>query len=95
MRDPARTIRIAGPLAVAVAAALYLFSNVAYLASASKQEIMESGRLVVALSMKNIWGEKVERWVDFGVACSSLGSVLAMVSDIFISALMVGRCYVL
>ncbi|KAF7773105.1 hypothetical protein Agabi119p4_5272 [Agaricus bisporus var. burnettii] len=79
VRDPARTIRLAGPLAVAVVAALYLFTNIAYFASASKQEIMDSGRLVVALLMKNIWGEKVERWVDFGVACSSLGSVLAMV----------------
>lgn len=84
MRDPARTIRIAGPLAVAVVAALYLFSNIAYLAGASKGEIMASGRLVVALLMKNIWGEKVERWVDFGVAFSSLGSVLAMVGLILL-----------
>lgn len=82
MRNPARTIKIAGPLAVAVVAALYIFSNIAYLASASKEEIMNSGRLVVALLMKNIWGEKVERWVDFGVACSALGSVLAMVCNI-------------
>ncbi|KAF7760591.1 hypothetical protein Agabi119p4_11267 [Agaricus bisporus var. burnettii] len=78
MRNP-RTIKIAGPLAVAVVAALYLFSNVAYLAASSKSEIVDSGRLVVALLMKNMWGEKVERWVDFGVACSSLGSVLAVV----------------
>jgi amino acid transporter len=80
MRDPARTIRIAGPLAVVVVAAFYIFSNIAYLASASKEEILDSGRLVVSLMMRNIWGERVERWVDFGVACSSLGSVLAMVT---------------
>ncbi|KXN82126.1 High-affinity methionine permease [Leucoagaricus sp. SymC.cos] len=78
MRNPKRTIRIAGPLAVAVAAALYLFSNIAYFAGASKEEIIGSGRLVVALLMKNIWGEKIERWVDVGVALSALGSVLAM-----------------
>jgi hypothetical protein len=82
MRDPTRTIKIAGPLAVAVVAALYLFTNIAYLAGASKGEIIDSGRLVVSLLMRNIWGEKVERWVDFGVAFSSLGSVLAVVGRV-------------
>lgn len=85
MRDPVRTIKIAGPLAVAIVAAFYIFTNIAYLASASKGEIVDSGRLVVSLLMRNIWGEKVERWVDFGVACSSLGSVLAMVGVTLLS----------
>lgn len=79
VRNPARTIRIAGPLAIAVVAALYLFSNIAYFSGASKDEIVHSGRLVVALLMRNVWGEDVERWVDAGVACSALGNVLAVV----------------
>jgi len=79
MKNPKRTIKIAGPLAVAVVAALYIFSNVAYLAGASKEEIVNSGRLVVSLLMKNIWGERIERFVDMGVALSAFGSVLAMV----------------
>lgn len=80
MKNPKRTIKIAGPLAVAVVALLYMFSNIAYLAGASKEEIIGSGRLVVALLMKNVWGEKIERFVDIGVALSAFGSVLAMVS---------------
>ena len=79
MKNPKRTIKIAGPLAVAVVTALYILSNIAYLAGASKEEIVKSGRLVVSLLMKNIWGERIERFVDIGVALSTFGSVLAMV----------------
>jgi amino acid transporter len=79
MKNPRRTIRIVGPLAIAVAAALYLFSNVAYLSGASKEEIVTSGRLVVALLMKNVWGERVEGIVDMAVALAAFGSVLTMV----------------
>lgn len=78
VHSPARTLRIAGPLAVVVVATLYILTNIAYFAGASKAEIVGSGRLVVSLLMNNIWGENVERWVDFGVALSSLGNVLAV-----------------
>lgn len=79
MKNPRRTIKVAGPLAVIIVAALFLFSNVAYLSGASKEEIVSSGRLVVALLMNNVWGEKVERFVDMAVSLSTFGSVLAMV----------------
>ncbi|KXN82021.1 High-affinity methionine permease [Leucoagaricus sp. SymC.cos] len=78
MKNPKRTIKLAGPLAVAVVAVLYLFSNIAYLSGATKEEIVTSGRLVVALLMNNVWGPRVERFVDMGVALSAFGSVLAM-----------------
>ncbi|KAF9446973.1 high affinity methionine permease [Macrolepiota fuliginosa MF-IS2] len=78
VHNPARTIRIAGPLAVIMVATLYLLSNLAYFAGASKEEITNSGTLVVALLMRNIWGESIERWVDFGVALSTFGSILAV-----------------
>ncbi|KAJ3568786.1 hypothetical protein NP233_g5490 [Leucocoprinus birnbaumii] len=79
MKNPKKTIRVAGPLAVISVTALFIFSNIAYLAGASKEEIATSGRLVVALLMRNMWGEKVERFVDMAVALSTFGSVLAMV----------------
>jgi hypothetical protein len=63
-------------------AILYILSNVAYFAGASKMEIVGSGRLVVSLLMRNVWGEDIERWVDFGVALSTLGNVLAVVSTV-------------
>ena len=101
MHDPARTIRIAGPLAVVVVAILYLLSNIAYFAGASKDEIVHSGRLVVALLMRNVWGERVERWVDLAVAGSALGNVLAVVRSrcmttceiLLISAVFCSRTY--
>jgi len=78
MHNPARTIRIAGPLAVVAVAVLYILYNIAYFSGASKDEIIHSGRLVVALLMQNVWGTKIERWVDLAVAGSCLGNVLAI-----------------
>lgn len=78
IHNPARTLRIAGPLAVAVVALLYTLANVAYFSGGSKEEIASSGRLVVSLLMKNVWGDYVERWVDIGIVCSALGAVLAL-----------------
>ena len=79
VHNPARTLRIAGPLAVIVAGAFYLLCNVAYYAAASKEEITSSGRLVAALLFKNVWGSKAERFLNAFIALSALGSVLSIV----------------
>ncbi|KXN82125.1 High-affinity methionine permease [Leucoagaricus sp. SymC.cos] len=78
VRDPARTLQIAGPLAVIVVAVLYVLTDAAYSAGTSKAELVGSRRLVVSLLVRNIWGEDFERWVDCGVALSALGNVLAV-----------------
>ena len=79
VKNPARTIRIAGPLALGVVTVLYMFANVAYFAGASKEEITNSGRLVAALLFKNVYGPKAERFLSFIVALSALGNVLSIV----------------
>ena len=77
IHNSSRTLRIAGPLAIIVAAAFYLLCNVAYYAAASKEEIASSGRLVAALLFKNVWGSKAERFLNAFIALSALGNALS------------------
>lgn len=79
VKNPARTIRIAGPLAIAVVAVLYMLANIAYFAGASKEEITGSGRLVAALLFRNVYGPRAERVLSVFVALSALGNVLSVV----------------
>ena len=79
MHNPARTLRIAGPLAMVVVTVFYLLCNLSYLAAASKEEITGSGRLVAALLFKNVWGSRTERVLSGFVALSALGNVLSVV----------------
>ena len=79
VHNPARTLRIAGPLAIIVATTFYLLCNVAYYAAASKEEITSSGRLVAALLFRNVWGSKAERFLNAFIALSALGSTLSIV----------------
>ncbi|KAH9481926.1 High-affinity methionine permease [Psilocybe cubensis] len=78
MRDPARTLRIAGPLAIVTVTVFYLFCNIAYFAAASKEEITGSGRLVAALLFRNVWGPSTERILNIFIAMSALGNVLSV-----------------
>lgn len=80
MRNPARTIRLAGLIAIAVVTLLYLLTNFAYLSGISKSEILGSGRLIAAILARNVWGPVGERFVCVAVALSALGNVLSVVS---------------
>ena len=85
MKDPKRTVRIAGPLAIGVVAVLYMLANIAYFAGATKEEIVSSGRLVAALLFRNVYGPKAERALSVFVALSALGNVLSVVCLSFLS----------
>ncbi|KAF8718948.1 hypothetical protein AX14_011627 [Amanita brunnescens Koide BX004] len=79
VKNPKRTVRIAGPVAVGAVTVLYILANIAYFAGATKQEITTSGRLVAALLFRNVYGPQAERTLDVFIAISSLGGVLAAV----------------
>ncbi|EAU85121.2 high affinity methionine permease [Coprinopsis cinerea okayama7 len=79
VRNPQRTIRIAGPLAIGFITILYILANIAYFAAATKEEITGSGRLVAALLFENVYGEKATRALSVFVALSALGNVLSVV----------------
>ena len=72
-------MRIAGPLALGIVTVLYLLANLAYFAGASKEEIVNSGRLVAAVLFRNVYGPRAERVLSGFVAMSALGNVLSVV----------------
>ena len=84
VKNPARTVRIAGPVAIAVVTILYLLANIAYFAGASKEDITSSGRLVAALLFRNVYGERAERALSALVSLSALGNVLSVVSPLLL-----------
>lgn len=79
VKDPQRTIRIAGPLAIGIVTILYMLANIAYFAGATKEEITNSGRLVAALLFRNVYGPRAERALSVFVALSALGNVLSVI----------------
>jgi amino acid transporter len=79
VKNPRRTIRIAGPLAVGLVAALYMLANIGYFAGASLKDIRESGRLVAGLLIRNVYGEKAEQALSIFISFSALGNVLSTV----------------
>lgn len=83
VKNPQRTLRIAGPLAIGVVTVLYILANIAYFAGATKEEITGSGRLVAALLFRNVYGPRAERALSVFVALSALGNVLSVVSPVF------------
>ncbi|KAF9048972.1 high affinity methionine permease [Panaeolus papilionaceus] len=79
VKDPKRTVRIAGPLAIGVITILYMLANIAYFAGATKEEITGSGRLVAALLFENVYGPRAGRALSVFVALSALGNVLSVI----------------
>ena len=78
-KNPTRTLKFAAPLALGTVSVLYMLANVAYFAGVSKQEILESKRLVAASLFRNMFGESAERALSVFVALSAFGNVLSVI----------------
>ncbi|KAG2105845.1 amino acid transporter [Suillus discolor] len=78
VRNPVRTLKIAGPLGLGICAFLYLLANVAYFAAATKTEIDESGVAVASLFFGNVFGPAAERALAIFIALSALGNVVTV-----------------
>ncbi|KAG8428072.1 methionine permease [Metarhizium acridum] len=78
-KNPARTLKFAAPLALGIISVLYMLANVAYFAAVSKEEMLESKRLVAASLFRNMFGESAERALSVFVALSAFGNVLSVI----------------
>ncbi|KAG1823761.1 amino acid transporter [Suillus subaureus] len=78
VRNPVRTLKIAGPLGLGICAILYLLANVAYFSAATKAEIDHSGVTVAALFFGNVFGSVAERALAVFIALSALGNVITI-----------------
>ncbi|KZT38210.1 amino acid transporter [Sistotremastrum suecicum HHB10207 ss-3] len=78
VRNPIRTLKIAGPLGLGICAVLYLLANVAYFAASTKTEILKSGVTVASLFFGNVFGAHAQKALTVFVALSALGNVLTV-----------------
>ncbi|KAI0754054.1 high affinity methionine permease [Daedaleopsis nitida] len=78
VKNPVRTLKIAGPLGLGICAVLYLLANVSYFAAATKDEIRHSGVTVASLFFRNVFGEKAQKALTVFVALSALGNVITI-----------------
>ncbi|KAI0659946.1 amino acid transporter [Cubamyces menziesii] len=78
VKNPVRTLKIAGPLGLGICAVLYLLANISYFAAATKEEITKSGVTVASLFFKNVFGEKAQKALTVFVALSALGNVITI-----------------
>ncbi|KAJ3555599.1 hypothetical protein NM688_g2484 [Phlebia brevispora] len=78
VRDPIRTLKIAGPLGLGICTILYILANVAYFAGASKEEIEKSGVTVASLFLGKVFGSEAQKALTVFIALSALGNVLTV-----------------
>ncbi|KZF24363.1 high affinity methionine permease [Xylona heveae TC161] len=79
MRNPVRTIKIAGPLALTVVGIFYMLCNIAYFAAVPKDEILSSGRVLAASFFRNVFGPRAEQALSVFIALSAFGNVLSVI----------------
>ncbi|KAG1746244.1 amino acid/polyamine transporter I [Suillus occidentalis] len=77
VRNPIRTLKIAGPLGLGICTVLYLLVNVAYFSAATKTDFYSSVT-TVALFFENVFGSAAERASSVFIALSALGNVITV-----------------
>ncbi|KAH9980758.1 high affinity methionine permease [Russula compacta] len=78
VKNPVRTLKIAGPLGLGITSMLYIFANVSYFAASSKRDILKSGTTVASLFFRNVFGVHAQKALTVFVALSALGNVLTV-----------------
>ncbi|GAA5919661.1 hypothetical protein JCM1841_005213 [Sporobolomyces salmonicolor] len=78
VKNPVRTIKIAGPLGLSICAVLYILANISYFAAVSLPALKESGVTVASYYFLVVFGEKAQRALSVFVALSAFGNVLAV-----------------
>lgn len=79
IKNPERTVRIAGPLAIGLATLLYSLCNIAYFIVIPKDLIAHSGTIVAGHFFRIVFGDSAAaRLLPIVVAISNLGNVLVV-----------------
>lgn len=78
VRNPVRTMKIAGPLALVSLTTLYVLAQVAYFAAVPLDDILKSKQIIAALFFKNVFGERSARALSAFVALSAVANVFSV-----------------
>ncbi|GAB1214332.1 hypothetical protein ATERTT37_003494 [Aspergillus terreus] len=76
VKDPRRTLKMAGIVGVGTVGLLYLLTNIAYFIVATPEEISQTGVTVVALLIGKVFGETMMWLTAILAALSSLGNLM-------------------
>lgn len=77
-KDPIRTVRRAGYIALAIVATLYFLVIVSYVAAIPKDQIQDSGQLVAAVFLRAVYGNSfVQKLFPLLIACSCFGTLVS------------------
>lgn len=78
VKNPVRTLKIAGPLGLGICGVLYMLANVAYFAAATPAEVAASAQTVASLFMSNVFGTAAKKAIDVLIALSAFGNVMTV-----------------
>ncbi|EIW78151.1 amino acid transporter [Coniophora puteana RWD-64-598 SS2] len=78
VKNPVRTLSIAGPLGLGICAVLYMLANIAYFSAATKEEIENGGVTIAALFFGKVFGDNAERALAVFAGLSALGTSFTM-----------------
>lgn len=70
VKNPVRTLKIAGPLAVTICGVLYMLANVSYYSALTPTETAESKVVVASEFMRAAFGEKAARAIRYVIVTS-------------------------
>ncbi|WFD45359.1 methionine permease [Malassezia psittaci] len=79
VRNPRRTLKIAGPLAIISLTILYVLAQVAYFAAVPREEILNSKQIIAASFFSHVFGERSARALSVFVALSAVANVFSVV----------------
>lgn len=79
IKNPDRTLRIAGPLSLVVVLISYLLINLAYLVVIPHVELSKSGQLVGSLLFEKLFGYRIGRqFLTFSISACAAGNVFVV-----------------
>ncbi|PKI84483.1 methionine permease [Malassezia vespertilionis] len=78
VKNPLRTMKIAGPVALIVLTILYVLAQVAYFAAVPLDDIKNSEQIVAALFFENMFGRRASQALSAFVALSAVANVFSV-----------------
>ncbi|CUM64741.1 uncharacterized protein PRCAT00002352001 [Priceomyces carsonii] len=83
IKDPIRTLKIAGPVSLAIITVTYLITNWAYLLVIPEKELANSGKLVGSIFFEKVFGYRIgKQFLTFAVAICAGGNIFVVIYTI-------------
>ncbi|QLL33202.1 hypothetical protein HG536_0E01130 [Torulaspora globosa] len=79
VKNPVRTLKVAGPTALVAIAIIYIFVNMAYYAVVPKEKLISSKLILAADFFDIVFGGQAKRAAAVFVGLSALGNVLSVI----------------